>query len=276
VKRVVSVVIHDVAPANWAACQRVLQAVRQVADLPVTLLTVPRFHLQPSEPHFEDELSCLVAQGHELALHGYAHLDPGKPRGWREHLVRRVYTDGEGEFSALSRAEAWRRLQAGARWFESRGWPLHGFVAPAWLLSAGSWEALWDTPLRYTATLSAVHDIRSRACLHSSAMAFSTRSLWRRWASVPRNHWVAARWHDQTLVRLELHPHDADHPAIRRLWTRALAGLMQTREALTLAQAIDIVMPEGEGAPIARGPLAHLNARHKPMPDGFSPEQECT
>lgn len=244
-KGMVSVVIHDVAPVNWAACQRVLAAVREVADVPTTLLAVPRYHLRASEQGFEDALSSLAQQGHELALHGYVHLDPGTPQGWRDHLRRQVYTDGEGEFSALTRAEAWMRLQAGAHWFARRGWPLHGFVAPAWLLSAGTWEALWDMPLRYTATLSSVYSIAGRTRLPSSALAFSTRSLWRRMASLPRNEWVASRWHGQALVRLELHPYDADHPAIRRLWTRELARLLACREVLTLADAVAAAMPEG-------------------------------
>lgn len=245
VKGVVSVVIHDVAPVNWAACQRVLAAVREVADVPTTLLVVPRFHLRPSEPRFEDDLSALVRHGHETALHGYVHLDPGEPNGWRDHLRRRVYTDGEGEFSALDRGEAWRRLQAGARWFERCRWPLHGFVAPAWLLSAGTWDALWDMPLRYTATLSSVYGIADRTRLHSSALAFSTRSLWRRVASVPRNGWVMSRWDAQALVRLELHPHDADHAFIRRQWTRELARLLERRDALTLADAVATLIPAG-------------------------------
>lgn len=247
VKAVVSVVIHDVAPVNWAACQRVLAAVREVADVPTTLLTVPRFHMQPSDQRFEDELTSLMTQGHELALHGYVHLDQGKPRGWRDHLWRRVYTNGEGEFHALGKAEATLRLRAGLRWFARRSWPVHGFVAPAWLLSQGTWEALWELPLRYTATLSSVYALADRSRLRSSALAFSTRSLLRRMASVPRNEWVAWQWCDQPLVRLELHPHDADHAVIRRLWTRELAKLVQLREVLTLADAVEAFMPSPGG-----------------------------
>lgn len=251
--RLLSVVIHDVAPANWAACQRVLQGINEVGHIPVTLLVVPRFHLQTRQASFESELSHLLASGHELALHGYSHLDPGQPRGWLDHLRRRVYTDGEGEFSDLSAQEAGLRLQAGMRWFEWHGWPLKGFVAPAWLLSPGSWQVLRDSALRYTTTVSAVHALPQRQHLHSSALVFSTRSRWRRMASVPRNQWVSLWWRQQPLVRLELHPRDADHPVIRRLWTAKLSDLLGERQALTLADAVDELWGPGAGPGICQG-----------------------
>lgn len=233
------VAIHDVAPVNWVACQRVLQAVREVADVPLSLLAVPHHHLRGSDPQMEAALSHLLARGHELVLHGYSHLDPGEPRNQWDHLKRRVYTDGEGEFCDLGRAEARSRIEAGARWFAGRGWPLHGFVAPAWLLSQGSWQALRDSPLRYTTTLSGVHALQTGASLPCEAMVFSTRSRWRRVASLARNAWVAHTWRQQRLVRFELHPHDADHPRIRQLWMRELAALSTQRQAVTLAQAVE-------------------------------------
>lgn len=232
------VVIHDVAPINWAACQRVLHAVQEVADLPTSLLAVPHHHLRGGDPVVEAALSRLLAQGHELVLHGYSHLDPGEPRNRWDHLKRRVYTAGEGEFSDLGQAEARSRIEAGARWFATRGWPLHGFVAPAWLLSKGSWQALRASRLLYTTTLSRVHALQRGESMASDAMVFSTRSRWRRTASLARNTWVAHTWGQQQLVRFELHPHDADHPQIRQLWMRELATLSKQRQALTLAQAV--------------------------------------
>ena len=62
--------------------------------------------------------------------------------------MRRIYT-WEGEFYALDHAEAKTRLAAGIELFRRRGWPLHGFVAPAWLMSAGTRQALGER-LRYT------------------------------------------------------------------------------------------------------------------------------
>ena len=233
-----SVVIHDVAPSTWPACQRVIQAVREVADIPMTLLVVPRYHQQPAQQLFVRAMHKQISRGHELALHGYSHLDEGQPQNWRDHILRRWYTAGEGEFCALSEQDALQKLHAGIRWFESHQWPLHGFVAPAWLLSPGTWRAICQLPLSYTSTLNAVYTLPRAAKLQSACMAFSTRSLWRRLASLPRNALVSACWGHHSLVRLELHPHDADYPLIRRCWTRQLAKLIAERKPVTMSDAI--------------------------------------
>ena len=76
-----------------------------------------------------------------------------RPRASSIGLRRRVYTRGEGEFWALSEREATRRIEAGIAWFREHGWPLAGFVAPAWLLGPGAWQALATQRFEYTATL---------------------------------------------------------------------------------------------------------------------------
>ncbi|WP_229427164.1 DUF2334 domain-containing protein [Massilia atriviolacea] len=148
------VVIHDVAPATWPDCLRLLQAVREVADIPLTWLVVPRWHgSQASAPDVDAALGAMLADGHELALHGDTHLDTAAPLGgWRDRFLRRVYTEGEGEFAALDAAEARRRIDLGLAWFDARGWPVHGFVAPAWLLGDGAWEAVRSYSFMYTTT----------------------------------------------------------------------------------------------------------------------------
>ena len=135
--RQLCVSVHDVAPATWRSCQQVLAAVREVAEIPVTLLVVPAYRGQCSAlaPGFESAMTDQLAHGHELALHGYFHRDLGVPRSAVDWLRRRVYTAGEGEFWALSRDEAAERLLLGQRWFAANRWPLAGFVPPAWLLS---------------------------------------------------------------------------------------------------------------------------------------------
>lgn len=42
--RALCVSVHDVAPSTWPACVALIDAVRAVADVPLTLLVVPRFH----------------------------------------------------------------------------------------------------------------------------------------------------------------------------------------------------------------------------------------
>lgn len=127
--------------------------------MPLTLLVVPHYHHGNSgDGRFRAALDQRLALGDELALHGYFHLDEGpRPRPGRDWLRRRWYTAGEGEFAALDSSAAWLRLEAGLRWFAQRDWPVHGFVAPAWLLSPGSWTALRSLPFRYTTRLRHFH-----------------------------------------------------------------------------------------------------------------------
>ena len=122
--------LHDAAPATWERCRRVLDAVHEVADIPVTLLVVPAYHGQCSaQPGFEAQLTERRAAGDELALHGYFHCDPLSPCGLVDWFRRRVYTV-EGEFATLCEREASERIHLGQRWFAANGWPLAGSSRP--------------------------------------------------------------------------------------------------------------------------------------------------
>ena len=239
-----SVVLHDVAPATWAACEQIRRRLAALAPgLPVTLLAVPHYHGQPPEPLFERWLDVAVEHGDELALHGYTHRDPGQPSGWLDHLLRRWYTDGEGEFAALGEAEARHRLRAGMTWFRQRGWPLEGFVAPAWLLSEGAWRALGEQGFRYTCTLTRVIALPSRAAVPSASIVYSTRSAWRRALSPHWNRLRSWQAREQQLLRFEVHPVDARHPALLDAWLAQLARALETRRPMTLAAAARAMLP---------------------------------
>jgi predicted deacetylase len=151
--------IHDVAPATWSDCLRLVQAVRAVADIPLTWLVVPHYHFRPEHsPGMEACLNVALERGDELALHGYSHLDTeAAGGGLRARFLRNVYTRREGEFAALTEAEARRRLELGLDWFAARGWTPTGFVPPAWLLGEGAWRALRAAPFTYTTTFSHFH-----------------------------------------------------------------------------------------------------------------------
>jgi hypothetical protein len=241
-----AVVLHDAAPSTWADCERLHRCVQSVAPVPVTWLAVPRYHGERPDTFFEESLDLALARGDELALHGYTHCDGGPTRGWLDHARRRWYTAGEGEFAALAPQHAAQRLRAGRRWFERRGWPLHGFVAPAWLLGEGSRSALDEAGFDYTCTLTALVDLRRKAILHSRAIVYSTRSAWRRTLSRPWNAAVARRQRSAPLLRLELHPGDARHEAVRSSWMRLLERALRGRDALTLSQVVQRWRRDGD------------------------------
>jgi len=258
-----SVTLHDVAPATQARCEALIARIERIAPISLTLLVVPHYHGEPSTAAFEQWLDGRQHGGDELALHGLTHRDDAAPpRGWLDHARRRWYTAGEGEFAAIDIAEATRRLNAGRRWFAARRWPLHGFVAPAWLLGNGAWRALQRQPLRYTCTRTALHLLpdaaraaapdaarapsrdttRTPYRVHGSSIVYSTRARWRRWLSLPWNEVVARRASAEAWMRFELHPADAEHDdvcaAISQWIARALA---QGREPLTLAAVAERV-----------------------------------
>jgi len=235
--RWLAVSMHDVAPATWERCQRVLTAVREVADIPVTLLVVPAYHGQCSaQLAFEAQMTARLRRGDELALHGYFHCDPQAPTGLVDWLRRRVYTV-EGEFAALCEREACERIHLGQRWFAANGWPLSGFVAPAWLLSQGAWLALrTNRDLLYTTTLTRLHLLQPADSLRAPCLTYSTRSAARTLGSLLWNSVLARSTAPLPLVRLGLHPDDADDAAVRRSWQRCLARLLEDRRAVTKAE----------------------------------------
>jgi uncharacterized protein len=237
-----SVTVHDVAPATQARCAALIAALERIAPLSFTLLVVPYWHGQPSDTAFERWVHGRLQRGDELALHGLTHTDEGpQPTDWFERVRRHWYTDDEGEFAALDRAEATRRLETGRRWFAQRDWPLRGFVAPAWLLSRGTWHALLRQPFGYTCTRTSLFALpygmadEPVRVLHARSIVYSTRAAWRRALSRPWNALVAHEERRHGWMRFELHPTDVQHRAVRESALRLVAGAVdEGREPLTL------------------------------------------
>jgi len=242
---VLSVTIHDVAPATQSRCERLIAQIERVLPAQLTLLVVPRYHHQRATPEFERWIDARLRRGDEVALHGFTHLDDETPIGnWFDHLRRRWYTAGEGEFAAIDRRRAGDRLDAGRRWFARRGWPLRGFVAPAWLLSPAAWSALGAQPLEYTCTLTRLVALpkaqRAARVLQARSVVFSTRSAWRRQASLAWNHALVRQQRDARWMRFELHPDDVEHARISAVLMRWLdCARAQGREPLTLGALVD-------------------------------------
>ncbi|MEO5843433.1 MAG: polysaccharide deacetylase family protein [Caldimonas sp.] len=233
----VCIVLHDAAPSTRSACVRTLAAIRDVAgDAPVTILAVPRYHDEAPTAAFEAWLGDRVRRGDELALHGCTHRDDGTPQGWLDGLRRSTYTRGEGEFWSLSRSEALARIDIGIEWFARNGWPLSGFVAPAWLLGPAAREALVERPFQYTATLRQLVHLPDQKAVPSQSVVYSTSSAWRRSSSLAWNAVVDITERANPLLRLELHPRDADFAAVKRSWQKILERSLRKRRPVTVAE----------------------------------------
>ncbi len=257
--------IHDVAPATWAECMLLLRAVREVADIPLSWLVVPQYHDRASRSRtYEMMLEALLAQGHELVLHGYTHRDEAPLQGrLAGRLLRTLYTEREGEFAAIDRDDARRKIELGLAWFRQRGWPVDGFVAPAWLLGKQAWMALEEFPFTYTTTYSHFHVMRPARKLLAPALVYAARNRLGRALSPPMASLGSFVFARAPLVRLALHPRDAYHPALVTHAQRLIERLLVSREPLTKATFARAYagLPTSTGPSVRQSPNGYFHNR---------------
>jgi len=228
-ERAVLLVLHDVAPSTWPDYRSFVEAVDALGTVPITWLVVPDFHHHDSlagQDDFRRLLDDRVARGDELTLHGYYHCDdqpaPHTPRQW---FMRRIYTH-EGEFYQLSRQQALQRITDGIDLFRRHDWPLQGFVAPAWLMSQGTRQALRQLPLTYTSDPNHLYRLPDFTPLDAPGLVWSARSAWRRGLSKILSDQREHHWRAAPVIRLGLHPVDMRHEFSRRYWLQTLQRLL--------------------------------------------------
>lgn len=232
--RSLMLVLHDMAPETWPDYKPFVEAVDALGEVPMTWLVVPDFHhrnaLQHS-PAFCRLLQRRVSMGDELALHGYYHSDDGPtPRSPRELFMRRIYTH-EGEFYSLDEDQALKRLRRGLEMFDDRSLPVAGFVAPAWLMSEGTRQALKHLPLRYTSTPQHLYRLPDFTAIEAPGLVWSARSAWRRGLSRVVSDWQCRRLTGSETLRLGLHPVDMRHRSSREYWMNTLRRLIEQGRA---------------------------------------------
>lgn len=229
-ERSVLLVLHDVSPESWGDYRDFVSAVDAFADIPMTWLVVPDFHKRnPLEqaPAFCRLLEKRLARGDEMVLHGYYHCDEQPaPRSARDYFMRRIYTR-EGEFYNLATERAQARLETGIELFRHLEWPLHGFVAPAWLMSQGTREALRQLPLAYTSDVRHFYQLPDFRQIEAPGIVWSAGSAWRR--SVSKTVGDVREWQlkQAAMLRLGLHPVDMRHESSRGYWLQLLRRLLE-------------------------------------------------
>ncbi|HEX3897145.1 MAG TPA: polysaccharide deacetylase family protein [Rudaea sp.] len=254
------IALHDVAPATWPQCARLLSMLDDIGATPITLLVVPDFHgcgNIENDAAFIAAIEQRIRRGDEIALHGYTHRDdaavPKSPWQW---FRRRVLTASEGEFSALGRDEATRLIRRGLQTMSRLEWNVCGFVPPAWLASTGTREALAETALRYTSTHTELIDLRGGS-ICAPCITASSRSMWRRVLSRLWMRAAAMAMRGAPLVRIGLHPADADHSTITSAWRTLLIELLIDRDPITKMAAVAAEIPNTsrtQGFPVPASP----------------------
>jgi uncharacterized protein len=238
----VCIALHDVAPATWPHCARLLAMLDELEAPPTTRLVVPYFHGNHRIDRDADFIRAIgqrLARGDEIALHGYDHRDRAAPlRSPGDRFRRRVLTAGEGEFAALGEADARQKIERGLELMQCLRWPVRGFVPPAWLAGTGARAALRASGLRWFSTHDSLVPLPdgmpvSAPCLTASSRTAARRLMSRLWLNA-----MASVTRRAPLVRVGLHPADADHAELMECWRRLLRDLLALREPVTKSQAL--------------------------------------
>jgi predicted deacetylase len=129
------------------------------------------------------------------------------------------------------------RLLRGLCVLRAAGWQTRGFVAPAWLMSEGTLEALDGLPFQYYATRDSVVALKRDLTIAAPSLVVSTRAAWRRAVSAVWNQTLLTRHFADPVLRAALHPADLRYPPIQHLWQRLLTQV-RGREVLTEGQLI--------------------------------------
>ena len=236
-----SVSLHDVAPATLDDCRDTLAFLDDLRVSPVALLVVPDYRglgRADRDAGFCEFLRARARLGDEIVLHGLCHHDTlPPPHGIRDWIERRVCAGGEAEFAHLSGEHARLRILRGLAILRAAGWRPRGFVAPAWLMSPGTQEALESLPLKYCATRNFVHALDSDRRIAAPSLVVSTRNHWRRGLSTLWSQARLIRLVRSPVIRFALHPRDIRYGALEALWRRLL-GQMADRRIVTEGQLV--------------------------------------
>lgn len=215
--------LHDAHPGSWAAIEEQLDFLAKLGVPRCSVLLVPEFHHEQGGSAWDrtmvESLRARQDAGYELVLHGYYHDRIGQADTVRNFFWTRLYTSREAEFLDLPDAEAEARIRRGLDLFQQNGWQAKGFIAPAWLMSPGLPALLQRMGFRYTNRLREILPFGDHAVtpppILSQSLCYSTRAVWRRFASLRWNRLLYSRLRRTPLMRLSLHPND-----LKYLWIR--------------------------------------------------------
>lgn len=268
--RAAVVAVHDVSPATWRECRQLLERLDAAGVRPLTLLIVPDYHHRApvgGDPTFLRAMDARLARGDELVLHGLFHLDEAPPpRTPRDFIRRRLMTRAEGEFAALSTDDAAARIARGIAVFDAHGWPLHGFVPPAWLLSDAARAALAERVDRfdYVTARGGIHHLPHWHFERTANLCYSPWNAPRRLYSRIAIRRELARATRIPLLRLSLHPQDARVSGVLAHWERLAVEAMASRAVVTKREWAGRFRAAAQrspaGAPSARATSAQADA----------------
>ena len=215
--------IHDVAPKWEKEVDAIYTALSEAApQVRPALLVVPNFHGKSplkAHPAFNAKLRQWAADGSEVVLHGFTHVEDApispvkQPLRW---ALSKLLTDAEGEFLNLDPAEIRKRLVAGrAVLQEALGVSPSGFVPPAWLRNRHLAGALDAEGFRFTEGHWFIYDLRGNRRLQVPAVTFSGRTKSRAAASARFADFLKHAPSIPSDIRVAVHPADWTDAVLR-------------------------------------------------------------
>ena len=136
--------LHDVAPSTAELSRRWLELL-ETLGVRASLLVIPgRWNGQElsQSPAFVDWLHAAESRGHEIVQHGLLHTrDKNFASTSKRSRIGQLLGRG---------CQAFQRLIHGKSIMTKCGFHATGFVAPAWMMSEGTLDALRDTGFQYT------------------------------------------------------------------------------------------------------------------------------
>lgn len=222
--------IHDVSPRFEAQVDVLFDRLAGLLGKPrIAMLVVPDFEdgaPLAGNAAYAAKLRGWADAGVEMFLHGWCHRDDARQKGF----MQKHMTAGAGEFAQLTQIEASRRLIAGRKVVEDAiGQPVAGFIAPAWLYSQGSIDAIAEQGFAIAEDhLKVWEPATGRVLAKSPVITWASRSRPRVLSSLMVA--AAARAAPWALkhARIAVHPGDVTVPALLRSIDATFAKFART------------------------------------------------
>ena len=154
--------LHDVAPGSAETSRRWMELFDE-RNLAVSLLVIPGLWNGTellADEQFQKWLTQVSSSSHEVVLHGLHHQMIEEPSTSSLKLISgRLFARGCQEFWALSKADAKALVSDGLNKLSSLGFKPSGFIAPGWLASAGTTQAISEIGFSYTTSHLLISDL---------------------------------------------------------------------------------------------------------------------
>lgn len=222
--------LHDVAPGSFAASRKWMELFDS-QKIAVSMLVIPGSWSGTSlseDVLFQNWLKDVVKNKHEIVLHGYSHQAKIKlPFRPLKTLSGAVLARGCEEFWTLSQDEAQVRLKSGLAVLGQLGFKPSGFIAPGWLASKETVNALRLMSFGYTNSHFLVRDLARDKKFFAPVVCQRTGATSSRLVLRLTHILANVLGFLRLPIRIAVHPDDLHDPIIRagiiRIVDRALA-----------------------------------------------------